>query len=185
MALSGAQRSKQYNERHPDRVAAYRSRPEVKEAMRRRSAAYYERNKERVAAYVQRPEIRARRADLRRRPEQKRIDRERMRRYTSKPESKRLRRAYRLRVHYGVTLDWYESRLAVGCEICQRPFTAERKAEVDHDRACCPGKVSCRRCVRGLVCGPCNRDGMVGLDYLLRVGSLERAIAYAQRRIVD
>lgn len=40
------------------------------------------------------------------------------------------------------------------CDLC-RNEVAERLA-VDHDHACCPGKVSCGRCVRGLLCGKCN-----------------------------
>ena len=51
-----------------------------------------------------------------------------------------------------------------------------KKLAVDHDHSCCPGPVSCGRCVRGLLCSRCNRfighlrDGVESLrglaDYL-------------------
>ncbi len=41
------------------------------------------------------------------------------------------------------------------CAICAEEFTAT--PHIDHDHACCPGKGSCGSCVRGLLCGPCNR----------------------------
>lgn len=39
------------------------------------------------------------------------------------------------------------------CAICG----VVQKLMVDHDHACCPGKESCGRCVRGLICSNCNR----------------------------
>jgi hypothetical protein len=42
------------------------------------------------------------------------------------------------------------------CAICRRATGATKRLAVDHDHACCPGPTSCGRCVRGLVCGPCN-----------------------------
>ncbi len=39
----------------------------------------------------------------------------------------------------------------------------KRKLSVDHDHSCCPGPISCGKCIRGLVCAPCNTlIGQVG-----------------------
>jgi hypothetical protein len=42
------------------------------------------------------------------------------------------------------------------CAICRRATGATKRLAVDHDHTCCPGPTSCGKCVRGLVCGPCN-----------------------------
>lgn len=42
------------------------------------------------------------------------------------------------------------------CADCLRPFESASSAQYDHDHKCCPGKRSCGRCVRGLVCNDCN-----------------------------
>lgn len=69
------------------------------------------------------------------------------------------RRDAGLRHKYGMTLAQYDallSRQGGVCAICKEPPT-RRGLDVDHDHRCCPGMRSCGRCVRGLLCSPCNR----------------------------
>jgi hypothetical protein len=65
---------------------------------------------------------------------------------------------------YGIRPAEYEEATKRGCVICG---ATDRKLHVDHDHDCCPrattGSVTCHKCVRGLICGPCNRGlGMFG-----------------------
>ncbi len=60
---------------------------------------------------------------------------------------------------YRTLLDAQEGK----CAVCREP-ERERDSQgrvktlaVDHDHACCPGKGSCGRCVRALLCGSCNK----------------------------
>jgi hypothetical protein len=64
---------------------------------------------------------------------------------------------------YSITPEQYAELLeAQGgrCAICGGE-PGERALAVDHDHSCCPGKGSCGRCVRGLLCHDCN--GALGL----------------------
>jgi hypothetical protein len=64
-----------------------------------------------------------------------------------------------MRRMYGLTLDQYDARVASQaglCAICLRPPRDGRRLAVDHDHSHCPGKRSCGRCVRGLLCSSCN-----------------------------
>lgn len=68
---------------------------------------------------------------------------------------------------YGITQQQYDAAMDAGCAICG---ARDRKLHVDHDHSCCPqhgghGPKTCGECVRGLICGPCNRGlGLFGDD---------------------
>lgn len=78
---------------------------------------------------------------------------------------------------YGLTPEQYTAiwELQGGkCYTCQR----NRASCVDHDHKCCPGKTSCGKCVRGLLCNPCNK-GVLG-HLRDSVEALERSIEYVK-----
>jgi hypothetical protein len=51
---------------------------------------------------------------------------------------------------YQAHLDVHDGATCVLCQI--RPAT-----DIDHDHNCCPGRFSCGKCVRGVICGNCNK----------------------------
>lgn len=83
---------------------------------------------------------------------------------------------------YSITEEQYQAILAAQggtCYICRRARgTGRRRLAVDHDHSCCPGPVSCGRCVRGLLCKPCNRDVLGHLRD--DPEALQRAIQYLE-----
>jgi hypothetical protein len=46
-----------------------------------------------------------------------------------------------------------------GCAICAttKPGGMYDVFQVDHDHSCCPGRYTCGKCVRALLCVSCNR----------------------------
>jgi hypothetical protein len=83
---------------------------------------------------------------------------------------------------YGITQEQYDEffRVQEGlCAICKKE-PIDESLSVDHDHSCCPTRDRCcGKCIRGLLCGPCNR--MLGLadDDVER---LAEAIAYLERQ---
>jgi hypothetical protein len=72
-------------------------------------------------------------------------------------------RKHTLKVRFRLTLEAYDQMLAAQEGRCANPGCRTdvpgghgRYFVVDHDRACCPGAGSCGKCIRGLLCQPCN-----------------------------
>jgi len=68
------------------------------------------------------------------------------------------------------------------CDLCgerlrYRKSGTARDAQVDHDHACCPGAVSCGRCVRGFICAGCNQDAG-SFDRIIRSYGVDRMTEY-------
>jgi hypothetical protein len=84
------------------------------------------------------------------------------------------RKDLRIAESYGIDAATYRQLLdeqGHACLICRKPETAThqsgclRRLSVDHDHKCCPGKKSCGKCVRGLLCARCNSAlGLVDED---------------------
>ena len=76
---------------------------------------------------------------------------------------------------FGITAEQFElMKLKQNneCPICKKEFTDT--PAVDHDHNCCPGRKTCGKCIRGLLCSNCNRQ----LGIIEKQNWLNNAIAY-------
>jgi hypothetical protein len=56
-----------------------------------------------------------------------------------------------------------------------------KRLSVDHDHSCCPSPPICGKCIRGLICGPCNTLlGEVGDSQGHAIARLQSYIDYLQ-----
>lgn len=83
-------------------------------------------------------------------------------------------------------MDQYDAMLVAQmglCALCEKPEVtlnkdgSPRYLAVDHDHNCCPGQITCGKCVRGLLCYKCNCLLGNAQDDL---EVLKRAIAYLE-----
>lgn len=89
-------------------------------------------------------------------------------------------REYGLWHRYKLTPEAYDKLLADQdgkCALCQRVAPDDKRLNVDHDHKCCPGRETCGKCIRGLLCNRCNNAlGVVE-------NRLDRVAAYVDRRM--
>lgn len=78
-----------------------------------------------------------------------------------------------------ISTERYAAMLAAGCEACG----SMDALAVDHDHACCPGRLSCGQCVRGCLCKTCNTALGMLQDDLDRLSGLLRYLSEAQARV--
>lgn len=76
-------------------------------------------------------------------------------------ENKDKRAAASRKHYYGITKEQFDEKMASQdskCAICRREL---ERPDLDHSHACCPSKKSCGKCIRGILCRPCNT--LIGL----------------------
>jgi hypothetical protein len=93
------------------------------------------------------------------------------------------KRARNLRDRYHITIKEYTEifeKQAENCAICGQPEKMTNHGKlvplaIDHNHSCCPGKYSCGKCIRGLLCVRCNTALASWRD---NIKTLEKAIEY-------
>jgi hypothetical protein len=94
--------------------------------------------------------------------------------YATKPDYQSSKKTSWIK-RYGVTRQWHDEQVAKGCAICgTTDWSIAGKPSIDHDHNCCVG---CSLCVRGVLCGKCNRMLGHAAD---NVETLQKAIIYLE-----
>lgn len=111
----------------------------------------------------------------------------------------RIQRNSNLKRLYGLTLTDYEALLVaqnykcanLACQTIdgKSPRYNRGTLAVDHDHACCFGPKSCGKCIRGLLCSPCNgalghmRDSKYQMQGL--IAYLENNLSTNTRQVIS
>lgn len=94
--------------------------------------------------------------------------------------SKHLRRVYKLEPATFKRLFQLQGGV---CRICSQALVlGSGKTVVDHDHSCCPGKVTCGGCIRGILCSRCN----TGIGFFSdNASSLRSAMQYLEEGVIN
>lgn len=86
-----------------------------------------------------------------------------------------------LKCRYNITIEDYDQMLLDQNGVCALCFKQDTfRLSVDHDHRCCAGNKSCGKCVRGLLCRPCN----AALTREHNIGWFNRAEQYVNRHLI-
>lgn len=84
-------------------------------------------------------------------------------------------------IAHNVPLDlqhkWLSAGINLLCDFCGKTLYRQSRPCIDHDHRCCPGDVSCGKCVRGIVCSRCN-TGIGHAERLIAQVSEEKLLAW-------
>jgi hypothetical protein len=75
---------------------------------------------------------------------------------------------------YNLSEEQYLLMIEQGCEMCGSTETLC----VDHDHNCCPGTITCGKCIRGILCHNCNKG--IG-NFKDDIDKLQSAINYLRK----
>lgn len=78
-------------------------------------------------------------------------------RYYKNPEVVKRRRLSTFLTKAGLSIEWYDQEVAKGCGICETHDPGIGWC-IDHDHSCHPygNRQGCKKCIRGILCNPCN-----------------------------
>lgn len=157
---------KRWREQNPEKSqdSAQRSREANREKIAERQRESYARNPEKHREHTRR----YREAHLEERREYNRL------------YAQRNREKHR-QARYGITTEQYNALLESqggGCALCGAKVNRGGKSlPIDHDHNCCPGRTSCGKCIRGVLCTKHN----LLLGAVSDIAQLQAMIEYLQR----